>query len=101
MHGTPTDLPSHLIRSKRETAQPTVVEEELSEASKAVSVPVSGFASGISEETEVEGFDGDALESIIEELYIYVCDALSEIGKDTPVTEQIIVFNHPYLSETV
>jgi hypothetical protein len=91
MHGTPTDLPSHLIRSKRETAPTTLVEEESSQASKAVSVPVSGFASGISEETEVEGFDGDALESIIEELYIYVCDALSEIGKDTPVTEQIIM----------
>ena len=64
---------------------------ELSQASKSVSIPVSGFASGISDETEIEGFDGDALESIIEELYVYVCDALSGISEDTPVTEQIIM----------
>jgi hypothetical protein len=86
---TPIDLPSHLIRSRKEKALTNQSEEELSQMME--KSEKSGFASGISEETEIEGFDGDALESILEELYMYVCEALSEIGKDTPVTEQIIM----------
>jgi hypothetical protein len=44
------------------------------------------------------GFDGMTKEMINEELFIYVSEKLADLGKDTEVTEKIIIDNVPAFS---
>ena len=87
------DLPSHLIRSQ---GGPRARVEERSVARSGGSVQ-SGV-SGYDEDSGVTGFGGEGIESILEEVLVYVCDTLSALGKDTPVTVAIIMDCMPMLN---
>ena len=89
----PTDLPSHLIRK----LGPAVSAFEGGSVAKSAGYSKSEV-SEYDEDSGVSGFGGDSMDTILAELLTYVCDALSELGKDTPVTEAIIMDNVPMLN---
>ena len=84
--GEPSDLPSHLIKSR---GRARVMEEEAQRERSGGSV--QSKISEYDEDSGISGFDRESMETILQELHMYVCDALSELGKDTPVTEAIIM----------
>ena len=89
----PKDLPSHLIRSRGRAKEPEV-EEVYTRTGGSERSRVSEY----DEDSGISGFEGESMETIVEELHVYVCDSLSELGKDTPVTEAIIMDCVPMLN---
>ena len=90
----PLDLPPHLAQSRGEPEE----EPESRVVTKRGSASVRSGVSSYDEESGVTGFEGAAMEEIMEELAVYVCDALAAIGKDTPVTVGIIMDCLPTLN---
>ena len=77
--GEPSDLPSHLIKSR---GRARVMEEEAQRDRSGGSV--QSRISEYDEDSGISGFDRESMETILQELHVYVCDGLSELGKDPP-----------------